>query len=730
MHAEMRSCGGDLNRQDAKAPRGREQFRDERAKAANELRANARQDSFGHIMPAWRAILASWRLGGSPSRLAASACNPSIPARSGYRPEIDGLRALAILPVVFFHYGVPGFRGGFIGVDVFFVISGYLIASLIQNEIARGDFSLAQFYVRRVRRIFPALFAMLAVVSVAAFVFLFPVDLVRYAQSLFATALFGANFEFWREAGYFDAFADQKPLLHLWSIAVEEQFYLLFPAFLLALRRATPRGRIGAVAGVLIASLALSAWGVMAAKVATFYLLPMRAWELMLGALLALGPAPRPKSRRVAELLAALGLALILAAVFLFSPQMPFPGPAALVPCIGAALVIGAAQPDRTFIGSLLASRPLVFVGLISYSLYLWHWPVFVFATYINFHEPSGMLSVLLIALSFGLAIISWHYVEQPFRSRYFRIRRRAAFGLAACAMALTAGSATVAASTDGLPQRLRPGLQRILAEQDDHEPRIGDCFFRTAQDVRDHRLCRIGAATGRPSFLLWGDSHADAILPAVSKAAARAGRAGIFVGGEACPPLLGVTTPMPNCRAFNDAVAALAHDPGIKEVILEARWAKYAEGSTYGGEPNGHVVLLDDSCRSNSDKDNHAVFERGIARTVGELQKLHKKIVIVAAVPEIGWPVPAILARRALARDTNTVAPSLQDYLGRQKFVLAAFAHMQSAQQATVLYPHRVLCASGTCEVARNGIPLYRDEHHLSVFGAQQLIPMMRQAF
>jgi peptidoglycan/LPS O-acetylase OafA/YrhL len=716
-----------VNRQDARAPRGSEQLQHQVSISEGDLRANARASS---IVSAWLAAFAPWRPGGSAPRLRVSACNHSSSDRPHYRPEIDGLRALAILPVVFFHYGVPGFRGGFVGVDVFFVISGYLITSLIQNEMERGTFSLAYFYVRRVRRIFPALFAMLAFVSAAAFIFLFPVDLVLYAKSLFATALFGANFEFWREAGYFDAFADQKPLLHLWSIAVEEQFYLLFPALLLALRRMTPRWRIAVIAGVLIASLGLSTWGVTAAKVATFYLLPMRAWELMLGALLALGMIPRPKSRLAAELFAAFGLLFILTAVFLFTSQMPFPGPAALLPCVGAALVIYAADPGGTIAGRLLASRPLVFVGLISYSLYLWHWPVFVFASYIDFREPSGISSLLLIALSFVLAMISWRYVEQPFRGARFRFRKRAAFGAAACAMVLTACSATVTASTDGLPQRLRPGLQRILAEQDDHESRIEKCFFRTAQDVRDHKLCRIGAKNARPSFLLWGDSHADAILPAVSRAAAHSGRAGIFVGGEACPPLLGVTTPMRGCRAFNDAVATLARDPGITEVILEARWAKYAEGSPYGNEPSGHVTLLDDSCRSNSDKNNHAVFERGLVRTVDKLQSLHKKIVIVAAVPEIGWPVPAVLARRALAQDTKSVAPSLDDYMHRQKFVMTAFAHVQNEYHATVLYPQRVLCPRGTCEVALVGIPLYRDEHHLSVYGARQLIPMMATAF
>ena len=263
---------------------------------------------------------------------------------ASYRPEIDGLRALAILPVVLFHYRASGFQGGFVGVDVFFVISGYLITSLIQSEMTRGTFSLAHFYERRVRRIFPGLFAMLAVVSAAAYIFFFPIDLVRYAQSLFATALFGANFEFWREAGYFDTFANQKPLLHLWSIAVEEQFYLLFPALLILLRKCAPRLRIVAVGFIFVSSFALGAWGIGAAPVATFYLLPARAWELMLGALLALGAVPEVRSRIVLEILAGLGLILIAASVFAFTPETPFPGPAALLPCLGTALVIHAAK--------------------------------------------------------------------------------------------------------------------------------------------------------------------------------------------------------------------------------------------------------------------------------------------------------------------------------------------------------------------------------------------------
>ncbi len=652
------------------------------------------------------------------------------PGNLRYRPEIDGLRALAVLAVMFFHYRVPGFGGGFVGVDVFFVISGYLITSLIVSDMEAGHFSFARFYERRVRRIFPALFAMLAVVSVAAVVLFFPVDLVRYAQSLLATALFGANFEFWREAGYFDAAADQKPLLHLWSIGVEEQFYLLFPAVLALLGRWGRISRVWVIGGLFLLSFALAAWGVGNAPVATFYLLPARAWELMLGALLATGAVPRLQGRIAAGIEALLGLGLIAASAFLYRSDWPFPGPLALLPCLGAALVIHGGDPARTHVGRLLSTRPLVFVGLISYSLYLWHWPLFVFATYVVMHEPGGLLSVALMALSFGLAVLSWRFAEQPLRRAHVRFRF-APFGAAAAAVVLTAASAGIAAASDGFPARLKPELQRILAEQDDHEPRIATCFALTSDEVKNNRLCRIGAASGaRPSFLLWGDSHADAILPAVARAASHAGQVGLFAGGASCPPLLGVTTPQPDCRAFNDAVMALAERPQFSEIILEARWAKYAEGSTFGTEPKGRIVLADDLGTDASAPDNRDVFLRGLLRTVGQLRDRGKKVVIVASVPEIGWPVPAVLARRALAEEKGAAAPRVDAYLGRQDFVLQAFATMRQRFDTVVLYPHKILCVTGTCEVSENGIPLYRDEHHLSVLGAHKLDGLMSEAF
>jgi peptidoglycan/LPS O-acetylase OafA/YrhL len=642
----------------------------------------------------------------------------SSPAnRPRYRPEIDGLRALAILPVLLFHYHVPPFRGGFVGVDIFFVISGYLITQLIEAERRGGRFSIARFYERRVRRIFPALFAMLIVTSIAAAFILFPVDLVRYANSLLATAGFAANFEFWRESGYFDVAAAEKPLLHLWSIAVEEQFYLVFPAILLLFEKR----RTAITLAIFALSFVFAVWGVAQAPSAAFYLLPGRAWELMLGALLALDAVPFVERRWVRELLAATGIALIAVAVFAYTNDTPFPGAAALLPCLGAALLIYASTPGFTLATNLLALPPLVFVGRISYSLYLWHWPLYVFARYFSFRDPPAGEIVCLIAVSFGLAIASWYFVERPFRSGSIRLPHVRLFGGGLAAMVTAAAAALLLLNGDGLPQRLRPDLRTILAEENDHEPRIDTCLGISPEAVRDGKMCQIGVIGGKPSFILWGDSHADAVLPAISEVAEREGRTGLFAGGRSCPPLLDVTTPRPECRTFNQYVLAQAARPEIREIILEARWAKYAEGSTYGAEPEGHVVLTDDGATDGVG--NHAVFARGLARTVKALAG--KKIVIVASVPEIGWPVPAVLAREKLAAKTRIFPPSTDAYFDRQKFVLATFAQLQRDDGVTIVYPHEVLCRSGTCAVSQDGIPLYRDEHHLSVYGARQLAPL-----
>ncbi|NOT40687.1 MAG: acyltransferase, partial [Alphaproteobacteria bacterium] len=308
--------------------------------------------------------------------------SPSPHSEIAYRPDVDGLRTIAVGTVILFHGKLGIFPGGFVGVDVFFVISGFLISSILLGEIAHGRFSLAGFYERRIRRILPALITVLAAVMVAGALFFSPQDYVTLAKSAKAAALFYANFHFERQAGYFMPEAETQPLLHTWSLAVEEQFYLIAPLFLWAIARLQRRWQIAAVVAAFVASLAFSVWGTAQGDSSAFYLPYSRAFELLLGTMLAMGLFPAFRSSVVAEAVGAAGLAMIAVAVLFFSASTPFPGYAALLPCVGAAFIIASGARHSTVVARLLSTPAMVFTGKISYSLYLWHWPIFVFAAY------------------------------------------------------------------------------------------------------------------------------------------------------------------------------------------------------------------------------------------------------------------------------------------------------------------------------------------------------------
>jgi peptidoglycan/LPS O-acetylase OafA/YrhL len=382
-----------------------------------------------------------YRADGGRLDLATANFNRIEAADGRYRPDIDGLRALAVLSVVLFHFRIPPFSGGFVGVDIFFVISGFLITRLIWSEIGAGRFAFLDFYERRVRRILPALFAMLAVVTVASVILLFPQMLVNYAMSLIATAGFASNFHFWGYTSYWAPAAVEQPLLHTWSLAVEEQFYLIFPPFLLMFRHRSQRVVLWAMIGTLALSLAISVVSVRYSPVSAFYLLPSRFWELLTGSVLAVGRFTPLSGIILRNAVAAIGLAMIAYTVFALSAASPFPGLNAIPPCLGAALVIyaGTGVTDAhpaPLVNAALATRVPVFIGLISYSLYLWHWPIIVLATAVLPRALDAGQTIVAIAASFLLATLSWRFVEQPFRGRHSEIARKPLF---------VAGAATIA---------------------------------------------------------------------------------------------------------------------------------------------------------------------------------------------------------------------------------------------------------------------------------------------
>ncbi|EIJ36530.1 acyltransferase family protein [Thiothrix nivea] len=342
-----------------------------------------------------------------------------------YRKEIDGLRAVAVLPVIFYHAGFAWFPGGYVGVDVFFVISGYLITSIILGELEAGRFTLAGFYERRARRILPALFFVLLACLPFAWLWLLPDELTAFGQSVMAVVGFVSNILFWLQTDYFGPTAEQIPLLHTWSLAVEEQYYLLFPLFMLLAWKLGKRWLVGVIAAVALLSLGWSEWLWRQSVEANFYLIPSRAWELMVGALTAFYLHKNTAAQgRAAQFASLLGLGLLACAVLLFDNGIPFPSLYALVPVVGAALLILFARP-ATWVGRLLACRVLVGIGLVSYSAYLWHQPVFVFARMQSMEEPGMELMAALSLLSLLLAWFSWRWVEKPFRDRRHFTRKQ-----------------------------------------------------------------------------------------------------------------------------------------------------------------------------------------------------------------------------------------------------------------------------------------------------------------
>ncbi|RYG14104.1 MAG: acyltransferase [Burkholderiales bacterium] len=455
----------------------------------------------------------------------AAAQEKALPAQSavarheavGYRADIDGLRALAVLPVLFYHAGVRGFSGGFVGVDVFFVISGYLITGILLRDVAAGRHSIAGFYKRRILRIFPALFAMMAVVTALACVTMLPSELLRFARSLGSAALFASNVQFYLEAGYFDLGSAVKPLLHTWSLAIEEQWYIVWPLVVAAMA-APGLGRLRTLTALMVVlSLGTSIWLTGVDAGAAFYLLPSRAWELGVGALLAI-VARRTTSRFVLECCGVVGVTLILASVKLYTHETPFPGWAALAPCVGAALLIYSGA-SGTLAGRVLSLRPFQFIGKISYSLYLWHWPVIVFAEVGLFLPKTPPVIGAEIAASILLATASWYWIERPFRSGMFR---RTAPVLAAAAAVI--GMAVLAAfAVRPLAQRLmdfsetQMAWARVADLDGDALYRRGVCFS-VGGSAFDAARCLTPASDRLPTVMVVGDSHAAALWPGLSR--------------------------------------------------------------------------------------------------------------------------------------------------------------------------------------------------------------------
>ena len=617
-----------------------------------------------------------------------------------YRADIDGLRAVAILPVLLYHAGVPPFTGGYIGVDVFFVISGYLITRLLMADMAAGTFSIAAFYERRIRRIFPALFTVLAATLAAGYVISMPGDLTEIGKSTVAATLFFSNFHFWLTSGYFDAPHSGMPLLHTWSLAVEEQFYIVFP-LLLVLTARFARGRyIMVLTPILLLSLGLSVAAVHYgtaggfAASAAFYLLPTRAWELLLGAILAIG-ATRPLiSARLNDVVAAVGTALIAVPVFAFTSQTPFPGTEALYPCIGAALLLYSA-PHGPWATRMLAHPAMVFIGKISYSLYLWHWPLIVFATYWNGHALSALQTVVVLAVTFGLSALTWRFIEQPCR-RTKLVNHTALFSIAGGTMAMFVCMGIALIATHGLPQRL-PDKVRAIAAYAEYDTalvfRSGQCFLENDGDTLqnfDNTTC-LKLSPDKANVLLLGDSHAAHLWYGLYGAFPTLNIMQATASG--CRPLLDFNTfkAKPRCQELMGYMLGqwLPANP-VDAVVIAARWV-----------PDDVTALK---------------------QTIAFLRTRVRAVYVVGPAPEYAMAVPSLLARAMMHNDSLLLQRSLRtEPKTLDKTLRAALADTG----AVYLSPYQALCPppNGMCMAATStGMPLQFDYGHFTAEGSAHI--------
>lgn len=659
----------------------------------------------------------------------------SSPAHSGYRRDIDGLRGLSILAVVLFH-ATGALRGGFVGVDVFFVISGYLIAGILLREMERGELSLAQFWVRRIRRILPAAVVMSAVTLGLGCLILLPEDLLGLAKSLVAQVLLASNVYFWQDSGYFAAASDQKPLLHTWSLSVEEQFYLIFPLVCWAVLR-WRRGQADSASlrplllrlfsAALGVSLAVSVYQVIQAPTTAFYLLPSRAWELLLGATLACLPQHfRLPTAAVGQRLGEAGLVMILACAIWLRDTTPFPGLLALLPCLGAALLIWVHSPHQPtiphhWLRRVLESRFLVGLGLISYSLYLWHWPFLAYWEYldVSFSRSTGhVVKAGLMLIAVALAYASWRWVETPWRKHPTGGARWPVFATGTAAMLTLIALAAGVIQQSGLPGRWSEKALRYAAAASQmgiDEKGKTDSLESTLA----HQPPRFGSP--RPEapvhVLVWGDSHARCLSPALAALCEQHDVAGYLTAYSSTPALLGFVQPGVNGLAEKSGLWGQA----ILDIIREQKVP--------------HVVLVSHWKRST--KRREAEFATALVNTVKRVRELGAEVWVVKDVPAHDVIIPKALALHStlpgLFPDPRTLAITEIQHREENK-VMESAALNEALQEAGahVIDPAPLLLDAQKRGLIVDGdTSLYADVgHHLSIAGALRLKPLFAPLF
>lgn len=600
-----------------------------------------------------------------------------------YRRDIDGLRAVAVLPVVLFHFGLTAIPGGFTGVDIFFVISGYLISGSLLDDLERGQFSIVSFYWRRARRILPALVFVTLLACIAALFILLPSDLHEFSLSVIAASTFWSNVYFWKTTNYFSIDAELRPLLHTWSLSVEEQYYIFAPILMFLIYRYFAKRWLTILLPIILGSFVLAVMATSMAPTAGFYLLPTRMWELMLGAVLMLKRPPALGSRLLMELVGLAGFGLVAVGFLTISESDPFPGYNALYPCLGAALLIYAGQnAPATIATRILEVRPLVWIGLISYSLYLVHWPINSFVHYLSLRSVDLSTAAVMLVASLALAAFSWKYVEQPFRQKRTFTAPVPIFAFSAGAIALLCVGGAAGVIGNGFPQRFPDYAQQRIPVGD---WRNGTCFNEGSSQIENWNIEDCTRTRGfTTTVLLWGDSFAAHYVSGLDANANKIQANIVEYTYAGCPPILSYFSyARPNCTRFNQRALKVIRDAGIRTVILSGRWTDYEARS----------------------------FD-GLQQTIDTLHGLGVRVFVIGQSPEFIADVRkiAFFAKRGNLSDTSWPMAMDPDINNRVR---------PFTEGATFIDPLTFLCSAGRCSYADAGQFLYFDYGHFSTIGA-----------
>lgn len=613
-----------------------------------------------------------------------------------YRPDVDGLRAIAVISVIAFHFSLPGLTGGYLGVDVFFVLSGYLITTIMWNEMQARDFSLARFYERRIRRIMPALLLVLGLSTVVAVAVLLPGDLIGYAKSLLATMTFLANVYFWRDTNYFAAGADQKPLLHMWSLGVEEQFYILFPFLLMLLARYAPLQTVRVLVALVGMSFAANvAMNMVGARSLAFYLLPARSWELGLGAVIAVLPATLAPGPRLAGVATFAGIGLLLGGL-VFSGLWLGPVPEALPAVLGTALIVWGGTAQVTPVARALSVAPMLFFGRLSYSMYLWHWPITVFATYWLVRDLTLPETAAAFSLIVALSILSLRFIENPARARSMPFRRVAVrVSAATVVLALVAGLILVGR---GLPGRLPHDAARINSAQGTNYR----CALGDLMPFGGSRACRLHLPSGDVADterVLFGNSHAQMYAPILRDLGRETNVPTLLVPMNACLPTPAINIDRDCAAQAERNLTSILALPQVKEVVIAFNWEIQSR------------VLID---RTGAPATFDAGLTAGLDDLLTRIAAAGKTAALVGPIPVPGYDLASELSR-ALAFGRDHVGPLDLPAATFSARYDAITAPLRARLGARFIEPHPALCDPITCRWIIDGRSVYSDSNHVA---------------